>query len=146
MKNIVIILVVMFALLCNNNCTANSYKLDDSAVESRFNKASDISSSPFMDYTSIALFGKKEVLEGTEDKQMVAGIIAIAQIVTGIGWFIPLHRLYLGVGDGIGKILLGYICTGSGCGIILLVDAISLLMDSEGTKYIGNPKFLMWND
>ncbi len=146
MKNIVIILVVMFALLCNNNCTANSYKLDDSAVESLFNKASDISSSPFMDYTSIALFGKKEVLEGTEDKQMVAGIIAIAQIVTGIGWFIPLHRLYLGVGDGIGKILLGYICTGSGCGIILLVDAISLLMDSEGTKYIGNPKFLMWND
>ncbi len=146
MKNIVIILVVMFALLCNNNCTANSYKLDDSAVESLFNKASDISSSPFMDYTSIALFGKKEVLEGTEDKQMVAGIIAIAQIVTGIGWFIPIHRLYLGVGDGIGKILLGYICTGSGCGIILLVDAISLLMDSEGTKYIGNPKFLMWND
>ena len=146
MKNIVIILVVMFALLCNNNCTANSYKLDDSAVESLFNKASDISSSPFMDYTSIALFGKKEVLEGTEDKQMVAGIIAIAQIVTGIGWFIPIHRLYLGVGDGIGKILLGYICTGSGCGIILLADAISLLMDSEGTKYIGNPKFLMWND
>ncbi len=146
MKNIVIILVVMFALLCNNNCTANSYKLDDSAVESLFNKASDISSSPFMDYTSIALFGKKDVLDGKEDKQMVAGIIAIAQIVTGIGWFIPLHRLYLGVGDGIGKILLGYICTGSGCGIILLVDAISLLMDSEGTKYIGNPKFLMWND
>lgn len=146
MKNIVIILVVMFALLCNNNCTANSYKLDDSAVESLFNKASDISSSPFMDYTSIALFGKKDVLDGKEDKQMVAGIIAIAQIVTGIGWFIPIHRLYLGVGDGIGKILLGYICTGSGCGIILLVDAISLLMDSEGTKYIGNPKFLMWND
>ena len=99
-----------------------------------------------MDYTSIALFGKKEVLEGTEDKQMVAGIIAVAQLITGIGWFIPIHRLYLGVDDAMEKILIGYICTGSGCGIILLVDAISLLMDSEGTKYIGNPKFLMWND
>ena len=146
MKKAGIILVFMFALMCNNNCKAGSYKLDDSAVESLFNKASDISSSPFMDYTSIALFGKKEVLDGKEDKQMVAGIIAVAQMITGIGLFIPIHRLYLGVGDGMGKILLGYICTGSGCGIILLVDAISLLMDSEGTKYIGNPKFLMWND
>ena len=146
MKKAGIVLIVVFALLCSNNCKANSYSPDDSAVESLFNKASDISSSPFMDYTSIALFGKKEVLEGTEDKQMVAGIVAVAQFVTVIGWFIPIHRLYLGVDDAMEKILIGYICTGSGCGIILLVDAISLLMDSEGTKYIGNPKFLMWND
>lgn len=146
MKNIVIILVVMFALLCNNNCKANSYTLDDSSVELLFNKATDISSSPFIDYTSIALFGKKEVHEGTEDKQMVAGIVAVAQFVTVIGWFIPIHRLYLGVGDAMEKILIGYICTGSGCGIILLVDAISLLIDSEGTKYIENSNFLMWDN
>ncbi len=146
MKKTGIIAIVLFALLFNSNCKASSYKLDDSAIESLFNEASDISTSPFIDYANLALYGKKEVLDGKEDKQMVAGIIAVAQLVTGIGWFIPIHRLYLGVGEGMGKILLGYICTGSGCGIILLVDAITLLMDSEGTKYIGNPKFLMWND
>ena len=73
----------------------------------------------------------------TDDDPVMAFVLA-----TVLG-YLGIHRLYLGT-EPIVVIL--YIITGGGCGIITLVDWIMLLMvlldEKDLAPYIDNPNFL----
>jgi hypothetical protein len=118
----------------------SSYKIDDQAVDVLFDTSNDIT------YVAnpLALFMPTQEQVKDEDKQLVAGIIAIAELVLGVGILIPIHRLYLGTGDETFKVVALYCVTLAGCGFITLIDGIMLLSDSQGSKYIESPKFIMW--
>jgi hypothetical protein len=118
----------------------NNYKLDDSAVEQMFETSDDVTfSQAVLGFSSTS----DQKVKG-ENTQMIAGIVALASFITGVGVLVPIHRLILGTDNQAAKIIALYCVTISGCGFLLLVDGILLLMDSSGDKYIENSKFLMW--
>lgn len=117
------------------------YFAPEAEVDALFEQSHDVTF--VLQETSLESFTKKE-LAGGDNKQLIAGIVALASWVTGIGVIIPFHRFILGV-DGKGfKIFCMYFCTLSGCGFILLVDGILLVIDGDGNKYMNNRKFIMW--
>lgn len=119
------------------------YKVNDDVIEQLFNASDDISL-----LTYVAGFGvpSQTKLQDDNDTQLVAGIVALASLITGVGILIPFHRLILGTGNEVGKIMALYCFTLSGCGFILLVDGIMLLMNPHGNSFIENSKFIMWQD
>jgi hypothetical protein len=116
------------------------YKVDDSAIEEMFQTSDDIT---FTANIAGLMLPSQEKIQDT-DKQMLAGIVALASWITGIGILVPIHRLILGTGNQAGKIIALYCVTLSGCGFILLIDGIMLLIHSDESQYIENPKFIMW--
>ncbi len=139
---VIVAFIIQTAPLLANETTVKQYKIDDAVVENLFQSSDDITFA--LDEASFMLPAQEKV-KGS-DKQMVAGIIALGSYVLGIGWLIPIHRLVLGTGNETAKIIVLYCVTFSGCGLLLLADGIMLLIDSEGSQYIENPKFIMWND
>jgi TM2 domain-containing membrane protein YozV len=131
------------------HASAGNYKVDDAAVDRLFDFATDVSADLFnlqaSEISGLLLnpgLAKYPVMD--EDKEMVAGLVALGSWLFGVGWLVPIHRFILGTGGQPVKIFLLYCITLSGCGIILLIDGIVLLLDDSGTKYIDNPKFIMW--
>ena len=144
MKNYIYILPLFFAFMLQSTsmfASSAKYKIDDVAVENLFQSSDDLTFA--IDEASFMLPSKEKV-KGS-DKQMIAGIIALSSYVLGIGWLLPVHRLVLGTGNETAKIIVLYCVTISGCGLLLLADGIMLLIDSDGSQYIENPKFIMWN-
>ncbi len=141
------ILILLVALSSTNSIASKlrvyqNYKVDEMALEEMFESSEDITFAG-----GAANFNLPSTLQKTDtDKQMIAGIIAIAEIITGIGILIPIHRLVLGTGNETAKIIALYCVTLGGCGLLTLIDAIMLLIDSGGNKYIENSKFIMWID
>ncbi len=128
------------------HATVSAYKIDDSAIEQLFSSATDESAAFAMNAFSANRleFPSSCIKQKSDDTETVAGIVALASWVAGIGWLIPIHRFILGTGGNDFKIFCTYFVTISGCGFILLIDGIHLLLDDSGTKYIGNTKFIMW--
>lgn len=138
---LVAILLNCYSLFASESQNQGHYKLNDVQIEGLFETSDDIT---FVgDIASLVLPSQQKLK--SEDPQLVAGIVALASWITGIGILVPIHRLILGTGNQAGKIIALYCVTLSGCGFILLIDGIMLLMDSQGSKYIDNPKFIMWN-
>lgn len=142
------VFVLLFAMTINSSAlfasetfSQGAYKIDDAGVEELFASSNDISF--VSDVTSLVLPAQQKVKGG--DQQMIAGIVALASWITGVGFLIPIHRLILGTGNEAGKIIALYCVTLGGCGIIVLIDGIILLLDSNGSQYVENPKFIMWH-
>ena len=144
MKNYIYILPLFLAFMLQSTSMFASnakYKIDDVAVENLFQSSDDLT---FAIDEANFMLPSQEKVKGS-DKQMIAGIIALSSYVLGIGWLLPVHRLVLGTGNETAKIIALYCVTISGCGLLLLADGIMLLIDSDGSQYIENPKFIMWN-
>lgn len=144
-KNLLVFTAVIFSFY---GYSSNPYRPDDAAIEALFSASVDITGelSGFLpdaglrNQCSAGYYSPKE-----EDKQTTAGIIAIAQFVTGTG-FIPIYRFMLGTGENNGKVFGLYCVTCGGLGVLPLIDAIMLLTDDSENKYINNQKFIMWLD
>ena len=52
-----------------------------------------------------------------------------------------IHRFYMGTATLTG---IGYILTGGGFGVVVLIDWVVLLINSDISKYENNTKFFMW--
>jgi TM2 domain-containing membrane protein YozV len=122
-------LIVLFLLVAGFSAAAKAdvtsvseYVLNEATVEQLFDASEDVTFQISGGLT--ADYFKPEQVSGDDNKQLIAGIVALASWVTGIGAIIPIHRFILGT-DGKGfKIFCMYFCTLSGCGFILLVDGI----------------------
>jgi TM2 domain-containing membrane protein YozV len=142
-----IVLLFAFALVTGSGFGSSNYHLDESKVEDIFNSSKDITGEIVVALNSGAYLhnfmfnGCSSPAES--DKQTTAGIIAIAQFVTGTG-FIPIYRFMLGTGGKNGTVFGLYCVTCGGLGLLPLIDAIMLLTDDSGNKYVGSGKFLMW--
>lgn len=142
-------LIALFLLVIGFNTatkadviSVSEYVLNEATVDQLFDASEDVTFQISGGLT--ADYFKPDQVAGGDNKQLIAGIVALASWITGIGAIIPIHRFMLGT-DGKGfKIFCMYFCTLSGCGFILLVDGILLVMNGEGDQYINNSKFIMW--
>ncbi|MES2837455.1 MAG: hypothetical protein V4667_08025 [Bacteroidota bacterium] len=144
MKKILILLLISYSasyakLVSKPNTaeTKSEYKIDNNKIDDLFNNAEDISLTANSVNYNITKTNE-------EEKQLIAGIIAIGSLVLGPGFLIPIHRIVLGTGGETAKIIALYCITLSGCGFITLVDGILLLSNAGGTEYVENSSFIMW--
>ncbi|MFA7380308.1 MAG: hypothetical protein WC150_07605 [Bacteroidia bacterium] len=121
--------------------SVSEYVLNEATVEQLFGASEDVT---FQISGLVDAPFDKEKVAGDDNKQLIAGIVALGSILLGVGVAIPFHRFILGTDGKTLKIFCMYFCTISGCGIVLLVDGILLLIDAEGDQYINNSKFIMW--
>ena len=144
MKKFLLIIALPVLAFSAKASDVSVYKLSDDAIDALFNSSEDVS---FLTPNVTDLMNDlslKTTATVDDDKQMIAGIIALASLIITIGILVPIHRLYLGTGGQTVKIFFLYFCTLSGCGFITLIDGIMLLINSSSSKYIDNPKFIMW--
>jgi len=150
MKKLITSLFLLACIATFNlkSASASEYKLDDFAIDQMFStsielKIDDSDKTNEDDFYDFLFAGNLKPMD--ENKQMLAGVIAIASVVLAVGIIFPIHRFILGTGGKPIKIFALYCITLGGCGVITLIDGILLLMDGNGTKYIDNSKFIMWN-
>jgi hypothetical protein len=145
---ICLLLAAVFIVIKSNTAFATDYKLNDTKIDQLFSSSTELILNESNETNIGDSFGflLGENLKPAEDnKQMIAGAIAIASVVLGVGIIFPFHRFIIGTGGKPFKIFALYCVTLGGCGVITLVDGVLLLMDGNGTKYLDNSKFIMWN-
>ncbi|MFN5627751.1 MAG: hypothetical protein ACK48W_00565 [Bacteroidota bacterium] len=148
MKKLFLMVVATLFINASFASSTSSYTADDAKIDQLFSAATELQlDASDVSYSSDSfdfLLGKN--LKPTdENKQMLAGTIAIVSAILGVGLIVPFHRFIIGTGGQSFKIFALYFITAGGCGVITLVDGVLLLMDGNGNKYIDNPKFIMWS-
>ena len=130
-------LVLLLFLLVPLSVTASNYKVDQNKIDASFAQATEISLVSAFDLNSFN--GNGQVLD---DKDPVMAFV----LATVLG-YLGIHRLYLGTKP---TVVILYIITAGGCGIITLIDWIQLLMvlldEKDMSPYIDNPNFIMWKN
>ena len=130
-------LVFLLFLLVPITATASDYKVDQGKIDASFAQATEISLVSAFDLNSFN--GNGQVLD---DKDPVMAFV----LATVLG-YLGIHRLYLGTKP---TVVILYIITAGGCGIITLIDWIQLLMvlldEKDMAPYIDNPNFIMWKN
>lgn len=117
----------------------NEYFVDDQAVEAALSAAAPVEATAMMDNAlSVTAPQSKAVLAEKSE----AGAFVLSWF---LGW-LGIHRAYLGTAGGV---IVGYILTCGGLGIVNLIDWITLLIvlvepDKTLEPYINNKKFFMW--
>lgn len=130
MRKVLALLVAVF-LAVTVFADGGKYKINDQDVDQMFSSATELvvsDAGDLMNLTSIPeINGEKNPW--------------IAWILCGTYFG---HRIYLGTKTGV---IIGYILTCGGCGILTSVDAIVLLIgaiNDDISKYVDNSKFIMW--
>ena len=133
-----------FAVCAMAMFAGNNYSVNDAALDAAFSQAEEIVITD-MNFDAImipAVAEPKIVSFGEGDKN---AWIAWALTNSGYIGICGVHRLYLGTGMGT---FIGYLLTVGGCGIVQTVDWVVLLIEAiqekDITKYVNNPKFIMW--
>lgn len=116
---------------------AESYRIDQSKIDASFASATEMSILSVFDMGGLQ--GPTQVLDDKDP--------AMAFILATVLGYLGIHRLYLGTEP---LVVILYIITAGGCGVIALVDWIMLLMvlldEKDLGPYIDNPKFIMWKN
>lgn len=139
MKKLVLTLAVALFAICS--ASANNYVADDAAIDAIVENSVEMvmevaPAAPALDILGpvVKLVDKKDPL-----------------IATLLSWFTGwcgLHRYYLGTAQ---LMVIPYLLTGGGFGIVTLVDAVLMTLDlvqdnKINPKYINNRRILMWAD
>ena len=144
--SIPIVLFVLTVLLINGVRATETYRINDAEVESLFSQSEDVTHS--LTLVPLNMLIGHSGIHTTENKEMIAGIIALASVALGVGILVPFHRFYLGTGGKGATIFVLYFCTLSCFSLLTVADGIFLLIDSgeSGRKYIGNSHWIMWQN
>lgn len=144
MKKITLITLLFFVISINSKVYSNEYYLNEELIETAFNNSEDITSQ-YMLMLNGGFFNQLNFSSVYEDNtQIYAAIAGGIGLFLGIGFFIPIHRLMLGTNGQFAKVCALYCITVSGLGLITLADIFMMLVDETKSKYINNPKFIMW--
>jgi hypothetical protein len=146
MKKIFVFLALLVALGHVAFATNESrFKLNEISLEAQFEHATDVTSDVDQLFINNELNGtaKKPVFDS---KQQTAAVVALVQLCTGIGWFVPVHRFILGTNDNSVPIFFAYFCTAGGCTVGLILDTIFLFINFDDTNYQNNGNIIMWKD
>lgn len=139
-----LIILLFFIFSINSKVYSNEYFLNEDVIEASFNNAEDITSQ-YMFMLNGGIFNQLNLSSISEDNtQIYAAIAGGLGLFLGIGFFIPIHRLMLGTNGQFAKVCALYCITVSGLGLITLADIFMMLVDETKSKYINNPKFIMW--
>lgn len=135
MKKLVLTLAVALFAICS--ASANNYVANDAAIDAL------VENSVEMIMEAAPAMPAADMIQLSNNQDPL--------IATLLGWFTGwcgLHRYYLGTANWM---VLPYLLTGGGFGIVTLVDAVLLTIDTIqnnaiNPQYINNPKILMWAD
>lgn len=132
--------VILFLLLITTGAFASKYRYDKAGLDALFSTAVE---NHFVSQAAALpnLMHPGAVASTASSKQLTAGLIAAVEFVTGVGWLIPFHRIYLGTSF---LVIAAYCCTGSGFGILLVCDGIFCLLNPDGDQYVDNDRIFMW--
>jgi len=134
MRKILTIIAVVFCFITlSTNASASSFKIEDSAIENLFSKATTSNISIMFDG-----FESSNSTAIVKEKSAAAALV-IDFFLGGLG----IHRFYLGTKAMTG---VGYILTCGGIfGLVPLVDLIVIAVNFDDiSNYVDNPKFFMW--
>ena len=145
MKNLFLIFLV--ALLSTATLSASSkYMVDEAAIEQVIENSTEVSDVTVFEAANSSSQIDRTTTSATQ--QLRAGNDnAIAAFL--LCWFVGylgIHRFYMGTEALTG---VAYILTGGGCGIVVMVDWIMLLIgliDDDISDYVDNSKFFMWTN
>ncbi len=136
MKKLFTLLLLSFLIL-PFTAIAGNYKIDQNKIDASFAEATEISLMSAFDLNSFN--GTNQVLD---EKDPV-----IAFVLASVLGYLGIHRLYLGTEP---VVVILYIVTAGGCGIITLIDWVQLLLvlldEKDLGPYIDNPHFIMWKN
>lgn len=147
MKRLLTVVFVMGALFCclPSQATTNEYYIDDQSVESALNAGvsvqnviADAASETLAANVSFAPF-TDEAIKGNDNE-------AIAFVLAFVIGYLGIHRIYMGTSTGV---VIGYILTCGGLGIVATIDWIVLLIalvkdDKDISEYVDSKRFFMW--
>jgi TM2 domain-containing membrane protein YozV len=139
MKKIMFFAIFAFAGLFISQASANSYQLDNAAVDQMFAQAEVVDFFAAETMAPLAESGYSSNAQFVDEKDPLVAFL--------LSWFLGylgIHRAYLGTSTGT---IVGYILTLGGCGIVATIDWIMLLIglvNNDISQYIDNPKFFMW--
>ena len=116
-----------------------AYKVDDAALEQQFSSATELNLSDFTQNALLQMHDGIQLNAGGGKNAWVAFILADCFGYLGI------HRAYLGTSP---LVVIGYILTAGGCGILYIIDTYMLffaaIQDKSISKYEKCKKFFMW--
>jgi TM2 domain-containing membrane protein YozV len=139
MKRIMTFVIVAIIGLFASQASANSYFLNDAAIDAMFARAELVEMESLTSMVSVAEIGYANQAFFQQDKDP-----AIAFILAFFLGPLGIHRAYLGTATGT---IIGYILTLGGCGIVAFVDWVMLLIglvNNDISQYVNNPRFFMW--
>ncbi len=146
MKKITVAFFFFALLLCGTSSFAETseYFVNDAAIEQALEGGIQIMS----DITNEKLADAMAAAQGIQGQAKISAdkSEAVAFILSWVVGVLGIHRIYMGTSTGV---VVGYILTCGGLGIVALVDWIVLLIalvDDDKTidKYVGSKRFFMW--
>lgn len=136
MKKLMLTLAVAILAICS--ASAHNYVVDDAAIDALVNNSVEM----VVDFDAAMAPAAPAAPVG--NNPVVATALSLIPVTN---WF-ALHRYYLGTAPWMA---LPYVLTGSGFGILYIVDSVMLAIDliesnSVSGKYLNNNKVIMWAD
>ena len=139
MKKLVLTLAVALFAICS--ASANNYVANEAAIDAIVENSVEMVMEAAPAAPALEILGP--VVNIVDKKDPL--------IATALAWFTGwcgLHRYYLGTAK---FMVVPYLCTGGGFGIVTLVDAVMMTLDyvktqSVNKKYYNNPRIIMWAD
>ena len=139
MKKLVLTLAVALFAICS--ASANNYVANEAAIDAIVENSVEMVMETAPAAPALEILGP--VVNIVDKKDPL--------IATALAWFTGwcgLHRYYLGTAK---FMVVPYLCTGGGFGIVTLVDAVMMTLDyvktqSVNKKYYNNPRIIMWAD
>lgn len=133
MKKLMLTLAVALFAICS--ASANNYVANDAAIDALVDNSIEMVMEAAPAAPATAVSSKNPV-------------VATALSLIPVTNWLALHRYYLGTAPWMA---LPYVLTGSGFGILYVVDSVVLAIDliesnSISGKYMNNQKILMWAD
>ncbi len=134
MKKLMLTLAVALFAICS--ASANIYEVNDAAINALVDNSVEMVMEAAPAGDMISLSSSKNP------------IIATALSVIPVTNWLAVHRYYLGTKVWMGLV---YALTGSGFGILYVVDSVVLVLDliesnNISGKYMNNGRILMWAD
>lgn len=142
MKKFILSLVAVLSL--GIAASAANYTVDESSIDALIENAVEVTPA-FMEAEAgdfMSQIVSPSIHIGSAPKPIVAFILSV---LPPTGW-LAIHRMYLGTSP-LAVIL--NIVTGAGCGVVYVLDWVSLLLgtlDNNIGAYVNNGRWWMWAD
>lgn len=133
-----LLLTCAFAIMAVCAASANNYVANDAAIDALVENSVEM----VVEAEAVAAPAAATYVAAAGNDPIVATVLSWC-----LGWC-GVHRYYLGTEPWMA---LPYLLTCGGFGVVTLVDAVLLTIDwiktdAVNSKYINNPRILMWAD
>lgn len=139
MKKFTMVFALLALIFSATQVQATNYRVDEAQVDAMFDAADQ------QEVTSVMNLDLDDFSNAQGTDQVLKRKDPIIAFV--LCWFVGylgVHRMYLGTAT---MTWVGYILTGGGCGIVVTVDWVLLLIgmiNDDIRQYVNNTKFFMW--